>query len=65
MVKEICNILSSYLMGIISKEETGMIKFWEDLYCEEYDDSEKNLRNSVMIEFVTDKGIMEVVYCLK
>ena len=65
MVKEICNILSSYLMGIIAKEKTGMIKFWEDLYCEEYEDSEKNLRKSVMIEFVTDKGIMEVVYCLK
>lgn len=59
---EIGNIITTYAMSAI-EENTAGIQFKSDLYIHEYNDTEYNITNSVILEIETDDGKMEVLYC--
>lgn len=61
---ELGNILSSHAMAYINKD--GRTKFdWSgDIYIDEYSDSSIDINNSVVLEFDTECGKLEIMYCL-
>ncbi|MDE5697030.1 MAG: bacteriohemerythrin [Lachnospiraceae bacterium] len=59
---EIGNIITTYAMSAIDESSTG-IQFKSDLYIHEYNSTEYNITNSVILELGTDYGKMEVLYC--
>ena len=61
---ELGDILSSYAMAHINKE--GYTKFdWKgDLFMNEYTDTSIDINNSVMLEFDTECGKLEILYCI-
>lgn len=58
---EIGNIITTYAMSAVEESSTG-IQFKSDLYIHEYNDTEYNITNSVILEFETDSGKMEILY---
>lgn len=63
-IKEMCNILSSYAIGIIVKDNISKIKFKEDIFVGKYDE-ESDLRNSVVVSLDTSVGKIEIMYSVK
>ena len=63
-IKEMCNILSSYAIGIITKDNVSAIKFKENIYVGKYD-TDSDLRNSVVVSLDTSIGKIEIMYCVK
>ena len=63
-IKEMCNILSSYAIGIITKDNVSTIKFKENIYVGKYD-TDSDLRNSVVVSLDTSIGKIEIMYCVK
>ena len=63
-IKEMCNILSSYAIGIIIKDNVSTIKFKENIYVGKYD-TDSDLRNSVVVSLDTSIGKIEIMYCVK
>ena len=63
-IKEMCNILSSYAIGIITKDNVSVIKFKENIYVGKYD-TDSDLRNSVVVSLDTSIGKIEIMYCVK
>lgn len=58
---EIGNIITTYAMSAIEENSIG-IQLKSDLYIHEYNDTEYNLMNSVILEIETDDGRMEILY---
>lgn len=59
---EIGNIITTYAMGAIEESGTGGIRFNSDLYVHEYNETDYNILNSVILEITTDCGKMEILY---
>ena len=60
---ELGDILSSYAMAYINKE--GYTKFdWKgDIFMNEYSDDSIEINNSVMLDFDTECGKLDILYC--
>jgi len=58
---EIGNIITTYAMSAIEENSTG-IQFQSDLYIHEYNETDYNIINSVILEITTDYGKMEILY---
>ena len=60
---EITNMMSTYIMGILSKEPVTSFRYSDTVYTKEYKDDTFNLRGGVVISIETNHGNMEVLYC--
>ena len=59
---EIGNIITTYAMGAIDENGTSGVQFKSDLYVHEYNETDYNIINSVILEITTDYGKMEILY---
>ncbi len=59
---EIGNIITTYAMSAIDEGGTGSVQFQSDLYVHEYNETDYNIINSVILEIATDYGKMEILY---
>ncbi len=59
---EIGNIITTYAMSAIDESGTGGVQFKSDLYVHEYNETDYNIINSVILEIATDCGKIEVLY---
>lgn len=59
---EIGNIITTYAMGAIEENGKNNIQFKSDLYVHEYNETDYNIINSVILEIETDCGKMEILY---
>ena len=59
---EIGNIITTYAMSAIDEGGTGSVQFQSDLYVHEYNETDYNIINSVILEIATDCGKMEILY---
>ena len=59
---EIGNIITTYAMSAIDESGTGGVQFKSDLYVHEYNETDYNIINSVILEITTDCGKIEVLY---
>ncbi len=59
---EIGNIITTYAMSAIDESGTGGVQFKSDLYVHEYNETDYNIINSVILEIATDCGKKEVLY---
>lgn len=59
---EIGNIISTYAMGAVGESGKQGIPFRSDLYIREYNETEYNISNSVILEIMTDYGKMDILY---
>lgn len=59
---EIGNIITTYAMSAIDGSGTGGVQFQSDLYVHEYNETDYNIINSVILEIATDCGKMEILY---
>lgn len=59
---EIGNIITTYAMSAIEESHKSGIQFKSDLYVHEYNETDYNLINSVILEIETDYGKMEILY---
>lgn len=59
---EIGNIITTYAMSAIEEGVANGIQFQSDLYVHEYDQTDYNITNSVILEIETDCGKMEILY---
>lgn len=59
---EIGNIITTYAMSAIDESGTGGVQFKSDLYVHEYNETDYNIINSVILEIATDCGKMEILY---
>ncbi len=59
---EIGNIITTYAMSAIDGSGTGGVQFKSDLYVHEYNETDYNIINSVILEIATDCGKIEVLY---
>lgn len=62
-LSEITNIMSTYIIGILSNERAAAFKDQAEVFTKEYTDETYNLRDGVVISIETDHGNMEVLYC--
>ncbi|MDE7046345.1 MAG: bacteriohemerythrin [Acetatifactor sp.] len=60
---EITNVMSTYIIGILSDEPAADLKYQDAVFTKEYTDETYNLRDGVAISIETDHGNMEVLYC--
>ena len=61
---ELGDILSSYSMAHINKEGYTHFDWKGDIFINEYSDASIDINNSVMLEFDTECGKLEILYCL-
>ncbi|MDE7272297.1 MAG: bacteriohemerythrin [Lachnospiraceae bacterium] len=59
---EIGNIITTYAMGSIEESSTTGIQFKNSLHVHEYNETEHNITNSMILEIATDYGKMEILY---
>lgn len=59
---EIGNIITTYAMSAIEESHKSGIQFKSDLYVHEYNETDYNIINSVILEIATDYGKMEILY---
>ncbi len=59
---EIGNIITTYAMSAIDGSGTGGVQFKSDLYVHEYNETDYNIINSVILEIATDCGKIEILY---
>ncbi|MDE6621293.1 MAG: bacteriohemerythrin [Lachnospiraceae bacterium] len=59
---EIGNIITTYAMGCLEESSTAGIQFKSSLYVHEYNETDYNIINSVILEIMTDYGKMEILY---
>lgn len=59
---EIGNIITTYAMSAIQESGTTGIQFQSDLYIHEYNETDYNIINSVILEIATDYGKMDILY---
>lgn len=59
---EIGNIITTYAMSAIEQSSGNSIQFKSDLYVHEYNETDYNIINSVILEIATDYGKMEILY---
>lgn len=59
---EIGNIITTYAMSAIDESGAGGVQFKSDLYVKEYNETDYNIINSVILEITTDCGKMEILY---
>ena len=59
---EIGNIITTYAMSAIDESGTGGVQFKSDLYVHEYNETDYNIINSVILEIATDCGKIEILY---
>lgn len=59
---EIGNIITTYAMGAIEESHRNGVQFKSDLYVHEYNETDYNIINSVILEITTDYGKMEILY---
>ncbi len=59
---EIGNIITTYAMSAIDESGTGGVQFKSDLYVHEYNETDYNIINSVILEIATDCGKIEMLY---
>ncbi len=61
---EIGDILSSHVLGYIGQDNRTQFE-WRggELFMNEYSDPSVDIKNSVLLEFETDCGKLEVLYC--
>lgn len=59
---EIGNIISTYAMSAIEDSAKHGISFKSDLYLREYNATDYNITNSVILEVVTNYGKMDILY---
>ena len=61
---ELCNIISTQTMAyIIHKRESSSLESQGEIYMGEYSDPSIDINNSVLLEFETDCGRLEILYC--
>ncbi len=60
---EIGNIISTYAMSAIEDSKSSRIRFCSDIFIREYNETEYKINNSVILEFATGFGKMEILYC--
>lgn len=59
---EIGNIISTYAMSAIGDKAQNGVQFKSDLYAHEYNATDYNITNSVILEIDTDYGKMDILY---
>lgn len=59
---EIGNIISTYAMSAIEEKTQNGVRFQSDLYVHEYNATDYNITNSVILEIMTEYGKMEILY---
>ena len=59
---EIGNIITAHAISAVEEGGTG-VQFKSDLYIHEYNDTQYNIMNSVILEIDTEYGRMEILYC--
>lgn len=59
---EIGNIISTYAMSAIEDKAQNGVQFQSDLYVHEYNATDYNITNSMILEIMTDYGKMEILY---
>ncbi|MCI9035620.1 MAG: bacteriohemerythrin [Lachnospiraceae bacterium] len=59
---EIGSIISTYAMSAIDDNGTGGIRFTNSLYTHDYNETDYNITNSVILEITTDYGKMDILY---
>lgn len=59
---EIGNIISTYAMGAIEEKAQNGVQLQSDLYVHEYNATDYNITNSVILEIETDYGKMDILY---
>lgn len=59
---EIGNIITTYAMGAVEKGGMTGVQFESSLYVHEYNETDYNITNSVILEIMTDYGKMEILY---
>jgi len=59
---EIGNIITSYAISAMEESSKNSIQFKSDLYVHEYNETDYNIINSVILEITTDCGKMEILY---
>jgi len=60
---EIGNIISTYAVSAIEDSSNSGTRFNSSLYLHEYNETDYNISNSVMLEIKTDLGKMDILYC--
>lgn len=60
---EIGSIISTYAMSAIVDSGTSGIRFTSNLYVHDYNETDYNITNSVILEITTDYGKMDILYC--
>ncbi len=60
---EIGNIISAYAMSAIEGGSQSGTRFESSLYLREYGETDYNISNGVILEFITGLGKMDVLYC--
>lgn len=61
---ELGDIFSSHVLANMLKNGHTQFEWKGDIFMEEYSDSCINIHNSVLLEFTTDCGRLEIMYCL-
>lgn len=59
---EIGNIISTYAMSAIEDKAQNGVRFQSDLYVHEYNATDYNITNSMILEIMTDYGKMDILY---
>ena len=59
---EIGNIISTYAMSAIKDNGMNGTQIKSSLYVREYNETDYNIINSVILEIMTDYGKMDILY---
>ena len=59
---EIGSIISTYAMSAIDDNGTNGVQFTSSLYVHDYNETDYNITNSVILEIMTDYGKMDILY---
>lgn len=60
---ELSDIMSTQAMAYLDEAKSSGIESRGDIYLDEYSDSVIDINNSVLLEFETDCGRLEILYC--
>lgn len=60
---ELSDIMSTQAMAYLDEAKSSSIESRGDIYLDEYSDSIIDINNSVLLEFETDCGRLEILYC--
>lgn len=60
---ELGDIMSTQAMAYLDEAKSSSIESRGDIYLDEYSDSLIDINNSVLLEFETDCGRLEILYC--